>query len=233
MKKAFTMIELVFVVVIIGIMSAVISPNFQRATVKEAANQIVSHIRYTQQLALNDNKFDTTDPIWYKKRWQILFANTAGSDNEWAYTIYADASGATGYPNKTEIAKNPLDPTNKYLTGGYTTSSIAYKVGTSINPEVTKEMNLGHKYGIKNIGVNIGVVFSGGCSSANGKIFFDYIGRPMWGNPGGTGGLTQKYTDSGVNRLIQIDCLITISNGNISQNETIVITPETGYAYIQ
>ena len=57
-KKAFSLIELIFVIVIIGILSSVLVPRFDRPTLIEAAHQIISHIRYTQHLAMVDNKFD-------------------------------------------------------------------------------------------------------------------------------------------------------------------------------
>jgi len=222
MKKAFTMIELVFVIVIIGILSSLISPSFQRATVKEAADQIASHIRYTQQLALNDNKFDTTDRYWFRRRWQILFANTVtGSNGKWTYTIFSDSDTINGNPQVTEIAKNPLDPKNKLLSGGYGSSIKYYSSGTTINPKITKELNLGLKYGITNI------LFGGGCP--NGKrISFDYLGRPL---QGAVKNLNKKYSYNNNNRLIQTDCTITITDG--TDTEIIVITPETGYCYIQ
>ena len=61
MKKAFTMLELVFVIVIVGILSYFVSSSFQRNPLREAADQVVSHIRYTQHLAMIDDKFDPND----------------------------------------------------------------------------------------------------------------------------------------------------------------------------
>ena len=83
MKKAFTLVELVFVVVVIGILAFALWPTKQPTQALEAARQIVAHIRYTQHLALNDDKFaahtDTggTDSIakdWYKRLWRITFS---------------------------------------------------------------------------------------------------------------------------------------------------------------
>ena len=65
MKKAFTMLELVFVIVIIGILAVVAMPSFQRDTLQEAGNQIISHIRYTQHLAMMDDKFNPADATWF------------------------------------------------------------------------------------------------------------------------------------------------------------------------
>ena len=58
------MIELVFVIVVIGIITAVMLPRIDRDNVYEAAQQLISHIKYTQHLAMMDNKFDDTDDEW-------------------------------------------------------------------------------------------------------------------------------------------------------------------------
>ena len=68
LRQAFTMLELVFVIVVVGILSYFVASSFQRNTVVEAADQITSHIRYTQHLAMSDSKFDTTDATCYRER---------------------------------------------------------------------------------------------------------------------------------------------------------------------
>ena len=78
MKKAFTMLELVFVIVVIGILAATIIPSTRTNPVQEAAIQLLSHIRYTQHLAMMDDKYGDNTPgaiDWYKKRWQMRFNN--------------------------------------------------------------------------------------------------------------------------------------------------------------
>ncbi|MCF6310454.1 MAG: type II secretion system GspH family protein, partial [Sulfurimonas sp.] len=58
MKKAFTMLELVMVIVVIGILAAVMLPRVASDRLAEAATQVISHIRYTQHLAMVDDQFD-------------------------------------------------------------------------------------------------------------------------------------------------------------------------------
>lgn len=53
---AFTMIELVFVIVVLGILSALAMPRIDRDLRQEAKDNILSSIRYTQHLALIDEK---------------------------------------------------------------------------------------------------------------------------------------------------------------------------------
>lgn len=77
MKKAFTMLELVFVIVVIGILAAAILPRMDRDTAAEAAIRLQSDIRYTQHLALIDDKYDAGNANWAQNRWQIAFTNNS------------------------------------------------------------------------------------------------------------------------------------------------------------
>lgn len=95
MKKAFTMLELVFVIVVIGIISAVLIPRVDSQPSQQAALDLRSEIRYTQHLAMNDDSLNPNDSTWYKNRWQIRF-----KDNK--YSIV--------HNNNTEYAKDPLKP---------------------------------------------------------------------------------------------------------------------------
>ena len=61
-KKAFTLLEIVFVIVVIGILATVILQRRQDNSLREAALQLISDIRYTQHLALTDDKYNPKDP---------------------------------------------------------------------------------------------------------------------------------------------------------------------------
>jgi prepilin-type N-terminal cleavage/methylation domain-containing protein len=95
MKKAFSMIELIIVIVVIGILAVVMIPRIGSNRVYEAATQLASHIRYTQHLAMVDDKFESTDSNWSKKLWQIRF-------NNGSYSIVSDGA----------YAKNPMNRDN-------------------------------------------------------------------------------------------------------------------------
>lgn len=215
-KSAFTMLELVFVIVAIGILSAVFIPRFGQNKLSEAANQLISHIRYTQHLALMDDKFDANDASWYKKRWQIVFSTAdANANNKPSYSIFSDKD-ADGTVDPNEIALNPIDKT-KYLTGGVTGYSQLdiRNMSTFVG---TKELNLGTKYNIDTISL------SGSCSNGT-KIGFDHLGRPLKGPLSGYG---SPYP---ANDLISATCNITMT----SSYGTVVISiePETGYVHLQ
>jgi len=219
-KNAFTMLELVFVIVVVGILVAQMAPRFTRDNLQEAADQVISSLRYTKHLAMIDDKFNTTDPIWFKSRWQLKFSKNSGSDNKWSYTVFSDWKGYhTGNPDRDEIAKNPLDDI-RYLTGGTSgTDLIKYT-----DSNATKELNIGNEYGIVN------VKFSGGCRSNVKYISFDYLGRPFNSFPNN---LPYELPSSGYHKLITSTCKITLcTDVGCGDNITIAIEPQTGYIHI-
>lgn len=229
MKKAFTMIELVFVIIVIGILAAVIIPRVQTNPLQEAAIQLVSDIRYTQHLAMVDDRYSLTNPIWFKERWQLKFSKVGGSDHEWAYAIFSDKDSGSGYdgnPNAIETATNPLNPSKK-LTGGYS-GTIEYD-----DPDASNKLNLGNSYGVKDIDM------LGGCAiSDDGKkrVYFDFLGRLMYGNPKD---LDSLFKDGNVNKLVSTQCKIELCSvsdclsASSSEKVTILIEPETGYVRMQ
>ncbi len=224
-KYAFTILELIFVIIVAGILAVTIVSSFNRNNLREVADQLISHIRYTQHLAMIDEKFDTNDHNWFKSRWQIHFYKNLGSDNKWSYIIFSDfKNNHTGNPDKDEIAKNPDDP-NRYLTGGTSGSGIFHYD----NNETTKELNIGNKYGVKDI------KFSNGCRNNVKYISFDYFGRPFNSFPANA---PYEIPSIGYHVLLTKKCIITLCTVNncstASNNEKIkiAIEPWSGYAHI-
>ncbi|MCI7464617.1 MAG: type II secretion system GspH family protein [Campylobacter sp.] len=179
MKKAFTLIELVFVMIVLAILTFALWPTKQPTQALEAARQIVAHIRYTQHLALNDDKFAThtdTDGTgdniakdWYKRLWRITFSNgevdKKCKNGGWRYAVYQNIAGNLsdkGQPNgANEAARNPAQA-GKVLSACYS--------GLSTN--TSDELNLGQTYKIENIDFSqlaTGAVIQG--------IMFDELGR--------------------------------------------------------
>lgn len=107
-RSAFTMLELVFVIVVIGILTALTLPRLERDIKQEAADNILSSIRYTQHLALTDNKHrhDRTD--WQKALWQIRFSE---SSNNWSYTVATDMN----LDGNLVQSESTIDPSNGQL----------------------------------------------------------------------------------------------------------------------
>jgi len=220
MKKAFTMIELIFILVVIGILAVVIIPRTKTNSLQEAAVQLISHIRYTQHLAMISDKYGIVDLSdsdneaneWYKGRWQILFYSGAAAENKEAYTIFSDRGKFGGDASKLEIAINP-ENSNQVMSGGFSGSnSLDIRKEEFIG---IKKMNLGLSYGITN------VEFKDGCAGYV-HLTFDKLGRPITG--------THNKNGSS-HSLIKEKCTIELSNED--ESISIIIEPETGYSRIQ
>ena len=209
MKRAFTLIELIFIIVLIGIMSGVATSAFKEDRLSLAIYDTLEGIRYAQHMAITEHKFDpkdegykakggTPDGNFFREHWRIMFFKNAS--NEYGYTVWTDRNR-----NRTidtgEISKDPLEkePYNR---------------------------NLSQKFEITNI------TFSGGCADTAttgygatdneriGSISFDEKGRPYIG-------ITQ--TGAYQHRLLS-ECTITLTHADGTVG--IKIYPETGYAEI-
>ncbi len=219
MKNAFTMMELIFVIIVIGILSATMLPHFQDTSLRQAAQQVLSDIRYTQHLAMVSDKYDANDTNWYKKRWQIMFGSTNFSNHQISETIFSDFLGSsTGNPNESEIAISPLNPAQR-MTGGYGSGSPVVLDINHANFVGIHAMNLGETYGITDL------TFSSSCTiSGSKRIAFDYIGRPLFGSLRTS---TRPYQKE---RILKEICRITLIKGE--DNISIEIYPESGFAEI-
>jgi len=206
------MIELVFVIVILGILASLAMGRMDRDLKQEASETILSHIRLAQQLALTDNKHLPDNNVnrdkWQTAYWQFAFKK-CGDDV--AYRVASDGDfggGINGIGDK-EAAINPID--GKYIYS---------KDCSNLKNDETPSVLLSKKFGIKNSGIST----DGGCK-AHRQILFDYMGRPHSGNT------SYKSNPNFVNIMTK-DCNMTFT---MSDGDTfsIIIEHETGYAYIE
>ena len=200
------MIELVFVIVILGILASLAMPRLDRDLKQEAADNILSAIRYTQHLALNDNKHEFDNPDWHRKLWRIRFSNT-----HYTYTIYSDMDGE-GNADTTEIARDPAN--GKRMDGTDAT------IGVNDSPNVF----LGDKYGVNSIALT-------GCANPTGTVLstlhiaFDNLGRPHRGIDIDDTNDLRTYVNS--------DCTLTFQSPAFPGDDIVIlIRRETGYAQI-
>ena len=225
-KRAFTMIELVFVIVVVGILAAIMIPKLNRNASREAANQILTHIRYTQHLAMQDDKYENfisnQSKLWFKLRWGIAFNNTSLQKcsidepgvNTWKYNVFFDKSLNGNINSESEVA-NDIYKSGKLLSGGWSGMS------TDACKKINKELNLGKRFGITSVD------FKDGCSGMQ-TINFDEMGRPMKVvSVTKNRGAKRPY-----DRLLKKDCSITITDKRGNQT-TITIEKESGFASIK
>ena len=210
-RPAFTMLELVFVIVVLGILAALALPRLDRDIRQEAADSILSDIRYTQHLALIDNKHKFDKGAWQKRFWKIMFGTCTGSDL--FYMVGSDenmdASNSSGFFEQREAATDPSNGRAMFWTNGTACSDVT-------DNTISDRIFITKKYGIKN------VTTAGGCS-ANKYLGFDHLGRP---HNGFTTSTAPDYTS-----YMATACTFTFT---MSDDETFAITisPETGRAFI-
>ncbi|GHV59830.1 hypothetical protein FACS1894103_4030 [Campylobacterota bacterium] len=206
--RAFSMIELIFAVIILGMLSAIAIASYPKEdTLQLAIDNLITNIRFTQHLALMDDKYIAGEHppagnYWQRYRWRLRFSDYSTNPaytNGWIYSIFADRSG-TG--NNTisldEFAINPL--TKQYMSGGFNSSL------KPTDPRATPSMAL----------INSGVtkLTFNGCTQT---IAFDEYGRPY------------NQTNDKDPTLLRQTCKITMIHKS-GESMSVCILPVTGYA---
>jgi prepilin-type N-terminal cleavage/methylation domain-containing protein len=209
LNSAFTLLELVMVVVVIGIISVLAIPRLDRDLREEAQTNVLNAIRYTQHLSLMDNKHMLGEKNWHRRFWQIAFGQcTTGN---WFYKIGSDDDmGGNGEFSKDEAAIDGATALPYFWSAGTPCSSGG-------NGAASEDIFITKKYGIG------AVNFSGGCS--NGQyIGFDNLGRPHVNFGSSSNPDHSSY--------MKTDCNITFSFKDASIAPfSIIISKETGSAY--
>jgi len=206
------MIELVFVIVVLGILASLAMGRMDRDLKQEASETILSHIRLTQQLALNDNKHLSDNNVsWQRAYWNIHFRTCSNGD--WSYRVSSNTgleTGGAAANAKDESAINPVD-------GKYLWSATCDNLLNDESPVV----HLSKKFGISNIS---------GCG--NRQIAFDYLGRVH---------TSTVYPNANFSNIMTADCNLTFrmstdvnNDGVIDNNDNFIITieNETGHAFV-
>ena len=160
LKKSFSLLELIFVIAIVAIISSQIIPKTNISKLNLASDKIILYLNHTRYISHIDNKYDIEDNEWEKKRWTLKFQRCSSSVGGLYYVIYSDTSGGTAHFKKSETLKDPL--TNKYL---YSSSSCKNSYDESKYILLTKE------FGVTSVDVSCNT------TSAIGQISFGYDGK--------------------------------------------------------
>ena len=214
-RTAFSMLELVMAIVVLGIVASLALPRLESDTSQEAGDSILSAIRYTQSLALSDNVTDPSNPSWQSKFWRFGVRTCLATEGDVFYYVAADKDSAGNISNN-EAA---IDAASGKIMLGTAGTSCASGTNNNAAPDIF----ISNKFGIKN--TNMFSTCTGAGPNQARYIGFDYLGRPHTGFAGST---TPDYST-----LLTADCNLTFqfTNPNIP-NLVITISKETGYAYI-
>ncbi len=206
-KVAFSLLELIFVIALIAIISSTLIPKTKISKLQMATHKIVLYLNYTRYIALIDDKFDTKDD-WELERWTIKFKNCTNIEDGIFYRIYSD-KGHTGKAKKEECLKDPL--TNKYLYTNYCDEDIM--------GDRSKYILLTKEFSVEKVEVS--------CYSQNGS---KTIGKISFGNDGQV--YLSSSENSDTNNIVPLDKQCTIKLFDEKDNfTTITIEPKTGYIH--
>ena len=212
-KSAFTMIELVFVIVVLGILASIATGRMERDLKQEASSTILAHIRLAQQLALNDNKHRSdNDSTWQTAYWRFEYEKCNVVDR-YIYRVGSDVDLSGGI-NKVESAIDPIN--RKYIWADGACNSF-----DDLGLDESSDVYLYGRFGVEHVSHSS---TTGSCTSQN--IAFDFLGRPH------TGVKTYKTDNlSAFQKIMTKDCILTFAMSN-GEEFKIKIKAETGYSYI-
>ena len=207
-KKSFSILEIIFTIVIISILSTQIFYQKRSIKLEQATNKILIHLKQTRYQAMVDNKFDDMDKYWFRKRWTFKISNCKDSIGGLYYLIYTDLNKG-GNININETLKDPLN--NKFL---YANSHCKSSYETSKDVFITK------KYGITKIEQS--------CNKSDtiAKIHFEYDGN-IYSKLAGNKDIYKEYE-----YILKDRCELKIYDDK-NNFKTIVIENNTGYIYLK
>ena len=206
-KTAFTMIEAIMVIIVMGILAAIAIPRLENDTTQEAADQILSDIRYTQHLALTDDVTNPNSGNWQRAFWSINFGTCSGNTGQY-YMVGSDKDYGGGIDKVSESALDPLTGKPMFWVG--TSSCSNGGDGT-----VSDKIFITKKFGIDAVNFTA-------CNNVK-HIGFDHLGR-----------LHQSFTTSGspdYSTVLNAPCVIGFQRDGVNLF-SIQINPETGYAFL-
>lgn len=204
MRKSLTLIEVVFVILIIAILYTLSFPKKLDSKLQDATSYLITYLNYTRYLALIDEKYDPYDNLWFRKMYRLRFENCSSSVGGFYFISFSDEN-KTGHAKKEDSIRDPL--TYKHLYSRYTCDP---KEDESKYILLTKEFGITKIHISCNSTTSIGQIIYG----SDGKIF-SRVGT----NPSDEG----KFE-------IENRCFIQLYDKNNNQS-TIIIEPKTGYAY--
>lgn len=209
MRKAFTMLEMVFVVVMLGVMAAVSVMYIPQTKLQQAADYMIQNIKYAKSLAQTDDRYfamqdsslssytNQQAQYWQAGMWQVQF-HLSGNTTKHSYSIYADTArnaGTTNFDGRPMsgdlIAK---DPQNRACLSGYSENNLPNECENNI----AKEVRLQETYDVTIDSIEL----PQDCKeNGTARVYFDNKGLPYCGKVNVTGtntALPQRLSDDSI-----------------------------------
>ncbi len=222
MKKhnAFTMIELIVVIVVLGILAAYSIPRIKRDTRAEAIEHMLTMIRYTQNLALHDSKHKRDDSKWQRGYWRLKINQCY---NGGLYYIIGTDDDVNGGIDRYEAA---IDPSNGKQTFWISLKPCPKNSTDALNRDVSPNIFITQRYGINKVSFKCKRYKDSAKYTTVKHIGFDDFGRPYVSN-------TDVNTPAHKGVAVD-DCSIKFEFEDSSIDSFKIIIPnETGFAYLK
>jgi hypothetical protein len=205
MKKAFSLLELIFIIFILILIGSFFTYKITDNSLENATNRLLLYLKQTRYQSLVDDKYENSNSLWHKKRWTLKFFRCDKNVGGIYYSIYSDTN-QKGHANLNEALIDPL--TNKRI---YSTNKCKYSPNTSKYVLLTKEFNINK------------VIVSCNNTNSLGQLSFARDGKVYTK-------LSSYDGESNIHELLKA-CVVRIYNKNNKYKE-IIIEPKTGYTYI-
>ncbi|QOG12057.1 pilus assembly FimT family protein [Arcobacter sp. FWKO B] len=206
MKKSITLLEILFVLLILSIIYSIAIPKKIDSKLQKATEYLLVYLNYTRYLALIDNKYDPSDNLWFRKMYRLRFENCTSNIGGLYFIVFSDEN-KSGQAKKEDSIKDPLT-----FTHLYSRYNCDPKVDESKYVLLTKE------FGVTKIDVSCNT------TSSIGQILFGNDGR-IYSKVGTQPSDFGKFE-------IKEQCFIHLYDKNRNKS-TIIIEPHTGLSYQQ
>ncbi len=221
MKKAFSLFELIVVMVVLGILAINAIPRLKRDTRGEAITHMLQVIRYTQDLALHDNKYSHNSSKWQRKFWRFEIRKCQ-DNGELHYNIGTDRN-QNGYLSRNESAIDPSNGKFMFWPDNYSCSNKDPNTFRQVSSNIFIE----EKFGIN----KVEFINCNSKSKENARTKFNYVSFDYYGRVYDSNRFSNAPDNYG---LMQQDCQIKFYfKDNSIKPFTIIIPNESSYAYLQ
>ncbi|WP_121627376.1 type II secretion system protein [Poseidonibacter antarcticus] len=204
MKKSFTLLELILMIVLLGFLYTSFIPKVKVSKIDDLTNRLVLYLKQTRYQSLINDKFSNSDNLWHKKRWTLKFFRCRETIGGIYYVIYSDKN-ASGHPGIDDSLKDSLTLKNIYSTNSCTE-----------NIKNSKYVLISQNFNIRTVNISCNETSSLGQLSfgSDGKIYSK---------------LSANENDSISYEIIN-NCKIELSD-IFNEKRTIQLESKTGYVY--
>lgn len=206
MKKSYFLLEIVLTISLIAFLYTLFIPKNKINNLEELTNKISLYLSYTRFKAFINDKFDSEDNLWHKKRWTIKFFRCRETEDGIYYSIYSD-NNKSGHPSAEDSLKDPLTKKNIY-------SSNYCKENNSNS----KYVLLTKSFGITDVNIS--------CNETTS------LGQLSFGSDGKVYSKLSNYENESSEYEIKEHCSIKFFTKD-GKNREIIIFPETSYSKIK